>query len=484
MVDALNCLEATLAEFTTSQPCGMIKFDLDMQLLFCWSSPITGSFKSDLCFPLDVVKLPSGTFSLNLLDNDLVYHPWDDDLSSKGGFLMGDPVMFTDKTFGGFGFLLNNQSLLTSDIFKITMVKRVDYLRPHYRSLFSPKIIRIAFALDGKTIYCVIVEYNSSQVVSLDVSSGRRKAEKPVSAAGVLLVPVSEGVLLKQFESGWAYGQREPVDVQLWNFELSQQIRSWPNLSEVKDIVPVSDQCVACVGRDFEVSILDTSNGNIVKTIPLCHEGFQLTYPWLRKKAAIVCNSKYQLLSTSGSSVQLSDGKNVLWKRNLSWRHFSPRWSLLGMFSPTEEFVFVSSRNSQSKEEVLVLEASSGKHLRTLCTVCEILDCAFVSKTECVIVCNNTSGSYYLPLFNVSTGDVLTVLDIDFEPSQGLASCPQKGLIAIGLENSKCMYAVIEVKLPRDKVNREAKGEQCVFFLSLVEVYVASTITPTLNWQY
>ncbi|KAM7428105.1 hypothetical protein ABFA07_020870 [Porites harrisoni] len=455
LVDALNCLETTLAEFTTCQPCGMIKFTLDMQLLFCWSSPFTGFFKSNLRFPLNVVKLPSGTFSLNVLNNDRVYGPRDDELSSKGGFLMGDPVIYPYGNFGGFAFVLNNQSVLTSDIFKITMLKHEDYLRPHYLSLFSPRITRIAFALDGKTIYCVILEYKSSQVVSLDVSSGKRKAEKPVSATGVLLVPVSEGVLLKQFERGWPYG--EPASVQLWNFELSQQIRSWPNLSEVKDIVPVSDQCVACVGRDFEVSILDTSNGNIVKTIPLCHEGFRSTHPELGKEAAIVCNSKFQLLSTSISSVQLSDGKNELWKRNLH-RHRLPYLSLLGMFSPTEEFVLVSSTNPQSKEEVLVLEASSGKHLWTLCTVHAILDCAFVSKTECVIVCKNTTASYYfLPLFNVSTGDFLTVLDIDHEPSRCLASCPQKGLIAIGLYDLKCMHAVIEVKLPRDKVNREAK---------------------------
>ena len=127
-----------------------------------------------------------------------------------------------------------------------------------------------------------------------------------------------------------------------------------------------------------------------------------------------------------------------------------------------------SAVDSQFKKEVLVLEASSGKHLRTLCTVRKVLGCVFVSNTECVIVCKNTSESYYLPLFNVSTGDFLTVLDIDFKPSQGLASCPQKGLIAIGVENS-CLSAVIQVKLPRDKVNREAKGEQCVFSLSLVK---------------
>ena len=472
LVDALNCLETTLAEFNLSLPCGMIRFTLDMQLLFCGS--FRGVLSPNVRFPLNVVKLPSGTFSLNVLNNDRAY-PRNYELSSKGGFVMGDPMHFTYGILVGFAFVLNNQSLLRvrDGDWKITMLKHENYFRPLYLSLFSPKITRIAFALDGKTIYCVIVEDKSSQVVSLDVSSGKRKAEKPIRAGGVLLVPVSEGVLLKQFEPGWAYGQREPADVQLWNFELSQQVRSWPNLSEVRDIVPVSDQCVACVGRDFEVSILDTSNGNIVKTIPLCHEGFQSTYLWLRKEAAIVCNSKYQLLSTSGSSVQLSDGKNELWKRNLQYRRFLRCWSLPGMFSPTEEFVLVSSRNSQSKEEVLVLEASSGKHLWTLCTVYEILGCAFVSKTECVIVCRNTSESYYcLPLFNVSTGDFLTVLDIDHEPSLWLASCPQKGFIAFGLKNSKCMYAVIEVKLPRDKVNREAKGEQCVFSLSLVEVYV------------
>jgi len=222
-----------------------------------------------------------------------------------------------------------------------------------------------------------------------------------------------------------------------------------------------------------------------VKTIPLCHEGYKSPHALLYKDA-IVCNSKYQLLSTACKSVQLSDGKNELWKRTLTFSRF---FGLRGMVSPTEEFVLVSSTNSQSKREVLVLQASSGKHLRTLCTVGSILGCAFVSKTECVILCKNASGSYCLPLFNVSTGDFLTVLDIDFDPSLWLASCPKKGLIAIGLENSKFMCAVIQVKLPRDKVNREAKGEQCVFSLSVVEELLSlrcvdGSHRPTLNWQY
>ena len=459
LVNALNCLDTTLAEFATNQPCGMIKFTPDIQFLFCfsWSFLQSEDKRNDgglitvlqpLSYPLNVIKLPCGTFSLNVLDNEFGQDPWNYESSSKGGFWMGDPMFYRISShvhsvleLFAFAFVLNKQSVLwvLPGNRKITMLKHEDYTRVTWRSPFFSSIRRIAFALDGKTIYRTTAGDKGLQVVSLDVSSGDRKAEKVILTRDVLLVPVSEGVLLKQREPG--------ADVQLWNFELSQIVRSWPNLSEVRDIVPFSDHCVACVGRDFEVTILDTSNGNIVKTIPFCHEGLQSTSRWFHEKS-IVCNSKYQLLSTTRSSVQLSDGENGLWKRNLKRLDFLPP----GMFSPTEEFVLVSSKNSQ----VLVLEASSGKHLRTLCTVDSVLGCAFVSKTECVIVCTNTSGSYCLQLFNVSTANVLTVLDIDFVPSRSLASCPQKGLIAIGLEY---MCAVIEVKLPRDKVNREAKGE-------------------------
>ena len=474
LVDALNCLDTTLAEVATNQRCGMISFTPDIQFLFCLSWPILPSKEKHnklrtLSFPLNVSKLPCGTFSLNVLDDDCDHDPlnYESSTRSKGGFLMGDPMFYrislrVSLELFALAFVLNKQSVLMAPLGnrKITMLRHDDYWRATWRSSFFSSLYRFAIGFDGKTIYGTTAGDKGLQVVSLDVSSGDRKAEKVIRTRDVLLVPVSEGVLLKQSEPG--------ADVQLWNFELSQQIRSWPNLSEVRDIMPFSDRCVACVGIGFEVSILDTSNGNIVKTIPLCHEGYRSkVHPFC--KEAIVCNSKYQLLSTALTSVQLSDDKNELWKRTIKFPDFFSR-DLPGMFSPTEEFVLVSSINSESKKtEVLVLEASSGKYLRTLCTVNRILGCAFVSKTECVFVCWNFSGSYCLPLFNVSTGDFLTVLDMDFEPSRGLASCPQKGLIAIGLKDSTFMCAVIQVKLPRDKVNREAKGEQCVVSLSLIK---------------
>ena len=486
LVDALNCLKTTLAKVTTNQPCGMIKFTPDIQFLFCFSLPLLRSENKrndsariepwkPLSFPLNVIKLPCSTFSLNVLDvleGYFVHDPRDYESSSKGGFLMGDPIFFgfthsPRLPRRGFTFVLNEQSVLrvlwqTKNITMLNCDTEEDTMS-NWRSPVGRFSCLVAFALDGKAIYRTTAKNKEVHVVSLDVSSGHRKAEKVIRTRDVLLVPVSGGVLLKQ--SG-------PVaDVQLWNFELSQQIQSWPNLGEVRDIMPFSDQCVACVacvGRDFKVSILDTSNGNTVKTIPLCHEGYKSTYDLLHKEA-IVCNRKYQLLSTSRRSVQLSDGEKKLWKRPPKFGQFLGSWSLPGMFSPTEDFVLISLSKSQFKNDVCVLQASSGKVLRTLCTVHGIIACAFVSETECVIVCLDSSRSYCLQLFNVSTGDFLTVLDIDFKPSCCLASCPQKGLIAIGLENSKCMCAVIQVKQLRDKVNQEAKGKQCVFASSLVE---------------
>ena len=491
LVDALNGFETTLAEVAINQPCGMIRFTPDIQFLFGWCCSFLEDDYEDeepvqpwqeFSFRSEVIKLRCGTFCLNVSEkNDFFDHdPQDYESSSKGGFLLGDPMFFSSSRYcgffweQGFAFVLNKQSVLRvlhgNNI--ITMLEHGDTLIAKWPPPFKLRVYRVAFALDGKTIYGATAEYEGFQVVSLDVSSGDRKAEKVICTRNVLLVPVSEGVLLKETEPG--------ADIQLWNFELSQQIRSWPNLSEVRDIKPFSDRCVACVERDFEVSILDTSNGNIVKTIPLCHEVDQSTSSYQLGIVAIECNSKYELLSTVvtrgklarvvPSSVHLSDGNNELWKGTLKFEsNLLSEGDIPGMFSPTEEFDLISSSVCQVKKEVLVLEASSGKLLRTLCTVHKVLGCAFVSKTECVIVCMNISGRYCLKLFNVSTGDFLTVLDIDFVPSRCLASCPQKGLIAIGLDDSKCMCVVIQVKQLGDKVNPEAKGEQCVFSLSLVE---------------
>ena len=491
LVDTLNCF-ATLAEVTLKKPFGMIKFGPNLQFLFCWREPKQRMVEDRYLkgIRLNVSKSPRGFFSVDVLDNNADFEPWVYESCSNSGFLMGDPISCVfgshQDCFGSFwfpvkkglAFVLNEQSVIRacsgSDLI---VMFRPDKGKVSYRTLRD-----VAFAVDGKTVYGV-TERNEA-VVSFDVSSGELKAEKqidirrgrnaPISRAtlsnnppdyGFCLVPVSNGVLLKQ--GGAA--------VQLWNFELSRQLRSWSSLVDTY-IMPVSDHCVACVGTKFEVSILDTSRGDIVKTISLCHEGYQSTYPLLDKEA-IVCNSKYQLLSTDRHSVQLSDGTSILWKRVFEDSELLYSWNIPGILSPTEEFVLISAKTSQNRQEVHVLDASSGATRRILCTVDDVMSYAFVSDTECVMHCGNRriSESLCLQLFSVKTGDLLSVLDMDYRPLC-LASFPKKGLIAIGLWQSKRMCAFIKVRMPRDKDNRESKGKQCICFSPNLSISIAKFI--------
>ncbi|CAH3183851.1 unnamed protein product, partial [Porites lobata] len=452
LVDALNCFE-TLAEITTVLPCGMIKFALNLKFLFCWCEPVKSMWER---YPkgirVNVNNLPCGTFSLDVVNDNVDYEPWDYESSSKAGFLMGDPVSCLFRRFedvlgplwvlveGAFAFVLNRQNVL-----------RV-FPGNNCIAMFNPgemkiatttshrRLRHVAFAVDGKSVYGV-TEDKEAAVVSFDPFTTVNYSDH-----GICLVTMTNGVLLKL--------RHRRTAVQLWNFELSQQVRSWPSLCEVTYMTPVTDHCVACVGRRFEVSILDTLSGDIVKTISLCHEGYESTCPIMYKEA-IECNSTFQLLSTARDSVQLSDDRGSLWKRVFK-DSLLYSWNVPGMFSPKENFVLISAKSPQCKQDVHVLDASSGATLCTLCTVDHVTNCAFVSDAECVIDCQDSSESSCLRLFNVMTGDLLNVLDMDTWPSC-LASFPQKGLIAFGLLNSERMCAFIEVKLPRDKVNRKAK---------------------------
>ena len=462
LVDALNCFE-TLAEVNTFEPCGMIKFTPDLTFLFGWVLQIRGMnyfppLRKVLRFP--VLKLPWGISSP--LYGNVRPEPWDYQSPSKGAFLMGDPISNSQDGSiprpSAFVFVLNKQCLVraypgSNNINHIEICSHVALKDvKQYDSLLS----NIAFALDGKTIYGV---GGSDESMAFDVSSRKIIGHLAImwgnhlvvetTPSGVCLVPVSKGVLLK-LRHPWAA-------VQLWNFKLSQEVRSWHSLKDVTYMFPVTDQCVACVGTGFEVSILDTSSGEIVKTISLCHKEYRSTYLHLHKEA-IECNSKYQLLSTAFNSVQLSDGKSILWKR--AWRNSLLRGHIAGMFTPTEEFVLVSAGTSQSRQEVHVLDASSGNTLWTLCSVDDVSNCAFVSNEECVIDRRDSTRGYHLLLFNVRTGDLLSVLDVyTTDGPNYLAAFPQKGLIAMGLWNSKHMHPFIEVRVSRDKVNRRAKGE-------------------------
>ena len=200
LVDALNCFE-TLAEIITVLPCGMIKFALNLKFLFCWCKPVKSMWER---YPkgirVNVNNLPCGTFSLDVVNDNVDYEPWDYESSSKAGFLMGDPVSCSFRRFddflgplwvlveGAFAFVLNRQNLLR--VFPEN--NRIAMFNPGEMKIATTTSYRrlrhVAFAVDGKSVYGV-TEDKEAAVVSFDVSSGKLTLKIEISTCRDLHYP-------------------------------------------------------------------------------------------------------------------------------------------------------------------------------------------------------------------------------------------------------------------------------------------------------
>ena len=435
----------TVAEYSLEhdQVCGMIKFSTDRLVLFC--SHVTGS------------GIPK---SYHLFSN-LQGHPritledfsglrsWELRSPSVAGVLLGDPPSSIDLAFD---FVLADSSAVLRgsphctvlDMLSINKiretdakVKRVSPFRslPHLTSSTRVESSQrnmvsfqrsIAFSLTGEVIYVV----TSRTATAWDVLS-----ENCIGHVGILLnscleASMKQGVLLST-ENGCC--------LEMWNFKLSNCIRRWPNLVDpmkITQMIPISEERVAlsCANK---LIILNTTTSEVV-SIP--NDGDFVT-----------CNSKCQLLTCGSISVQLLDGQTTFWRTYLS----SP--SQPAVFSLSGRFVVICVETQKTGRAMYVLDAFSGRKLHILCNGAYFLDCQFVSEEECVILSRDTSGSSSLRLFNVESGELLTVIDLPEREVSHLAICPRKRLLAIGQRDSNLAVELIQVYLPRDKDSRKNK---------------------------
>ena len=77
----------------------------------------------------------------------------------------------------------------------------------------------------------------------------------------------------------------------------------------------------------------------------------------------------------------------------------------------------------------------------------------FISDEE-IIVSSFVKNAKCLGLFNVKSGDLLSVLPVEGEWSC-LAACRKERLIAVGLHDSSTSFRAFQVKLPCDKDGSE-----------------------------
>ncbi len=433
----------TLAEMTTSKVCGMLKFAPDHRFLFCRHKPPQKRLRhqDQFLFCLNVNMDSDHTFSLDVFYDKLSCEPWKFESCSEGGFLLGDPLFCVFDGFSlkeeGFAFVLNEQSVLISyPSNNAIQMLNVTELTKRRKATDAPtslnniaNVYNIAFSLNGETMFVISGE-GEGTVSVLDISSGELKVEKRSrTIRRSCLVPVKEGVLFITKNGG----------LELWNFQLSECCRRWPMLRGSAEVIPISEQQVAyVVYRDpgFVVNVLDTTSGETVST----NRSFD-TY-------LVAYNRKHQLITINKfHSLQLLDGKVVLWNRDFPCRHVK------GFFSPSGQFLIL---RSESLAVVYVLDALSGKTLHILCRGEWDFLCKFVSDEECVISSVASSRHHFLRLFNVKSGDQLTGINMESKIIC-LDSCPRKGLIAIGLEESKFNFKLIQVKLSRGRESRNSK---------------------------
>jgi len=429
----------TLARRTISVGINMIKFSPDCRCLYCVNSDYCDLFRFDVNMEND------GTCSLAVLPDKVSYHPWEFKSYSETGFLLGDPFCLPferDTTIPlspGLAFVLNKQSVLGVSSRGITIeMLQLDELTKDGARDPTTTLTKVVLSLNGDTLFVIITTFSTSaSLMAWDISSGRFKPGKRVfedtgGFGDYNLVAVREGVLL----------QTSRDTLELWNFELSECIRSWTDLGDITEVVPISEERVACDGGR-KVIMVDTTREGILSTI-LIHGDF------------VACNSKCHVITADDMVIQMQCGDVVFWEI------FNPVvaqfYRVLARFSPTEQYCVLIGPPG---EALYVLGVVSGKILRRIQPrthkpgILAKVRCEFVSD-ECIVYFIDGRGGHFLQLFNVKSGDLLNEIAMESNV-YSLAACPSKRLIAISFTDSKMNFKVLRVKLPGDKHSRKSK---------------------------
>ena len=251
------------------------------------------------------------------------------------------------------------------------------------------------------------------------------------------ILPVKKGVLLLKF----------PYTLELWNFQLSKCIERWSFSEKFNRIIPVSGDLVCLISPSLQVlKMFDTSSGQGQSSI--YHPGKFIT-----------CNGKGQVMFTFDlrrQTITLFQGQTVLWYKYWPRLEYLSYMAERFSFSPDDQFFVISGM--EQGLGVYLLDAYSGSTLQKLWRG-EAARSVFVSNEECVIQTSEPPSVTCLRLFNVRSGQQLSVLNIESQLAH-LAVSPWNGLIAICEKNANHNFRVIRLKLSGDnEESRRIKGQ-------------------------
>ena len=440
----------TLAQTTISGVCGMIKFSPDCQCLYCFNIAWCDLFPRDL-FRLDVNVGDDGGLSLDISHNEVSYHPWEFESGSEPGFLLGDSFYLPPKRDSielwtpSLAFVLNKQSVLrVSSNRSIIEMLQLDELTKDNAGDSEAIFRNVVFSLNGDRLF--FITDPKRELMVWDISSGMFKHGKILPRRvhhSYNLVAVREGLLF----------QTSHDTLELWDFESRECIRSWNALGYIFRVTSISEDQVACVFVEdlsllyaevkTKVIIVDTARKGFVSTIAI-HGVF------------VACNSKCHVITTDRQELQMQCGAVVFWKIAVPFKPLG--FCNFNSFSPNEQYCILEDSSA-----LYVLDVTSGRTLRTLeprfheGVLPKISRCKFVSDEECVACfCFGDFPGYFLQLFNVKSGDLLSEIALE-GLVYSLAACPRERLVAIGCGYSEVNLKILQVKLPGDQHSRRSK---------------------------
>ena len=391
--------------------------------------------------------------------------------------------------FAGSYISLNNETILVgSPDHKYVTMLNVGLLQSESDSTYSSNVNvgvrKIIFSMEGDAVYVVSsgqFVYLSSEEVKITIwrLSSREFLKTKTFFGPVSIVPTKEGLVL--FKNDRV--------AELWNFDLSECIRSIVKLTSDTSIVysvtliPVSDELIAFYYspqsrepiyiRSLESEENENLHHDLLECTPLenCREycldfisttsvqgGKLVSSLWFTDYDEggylynISCNSPSNVLvcrfereswgpiDKGEVTVSLLNKGSVKWERIADNSYLRDEHMI---FSPKNEFV-VTWNTLDDGQGLHVLDADTGETLHVLLRdQKDIIECKFLDD-ESLVCC---SGDNFLRLCNFRTGDLLSVLDIGEQPLC-LGACLYQPLVAIGLSGTRIKF--VHVQLPTE----------------------------------
>ena len=404
--------------------------------------------------------------------------------------------VFPDLRAGFYTRLSDNSILASSPSFNYVALVDVSH---RDCSSESSAISEVILSPEGDTLYSICSDNSSYEVNVLRLSNQEiLTPKKSFEFPSPFLLPVKKGVVLSM-------GNGLP---ELWNFKLTRLIRPLPKLSGYERLSLITNELIACQrqsrystekkltsenplseGTDLPGVVVSYSPGSYgfspilvsyhllspiafkmlevdifnVASEELIYSGKTKVFYDARIEF-VHCNVRGEFLVCSCEEtvdgllaieeltlwLRKKNSHKNLWERKSKKYHeesFSPRLIL----SPKEEFV-VTWDSLYAGYGLHILDARCGETRHNLLkNRDDIVDCKFACDGESLLCCTSDN---FLRLFQIRTGGLLCILDIEERPF-GLGACAREDLVAVGLSSGRLKF--IHVELPRRKES-DCKG--------------------------